>query len=107
MKRSAIRVVLDNFEFVDAGKSDGPTASDQSAKPVTSTEKPKPQESFSEDNGFDEDVPFKFPQTTHIMAHSEILLLEKVDNLGSEGDVVKVRPGYARNFLLLVTRQFH
>lgn len=34
------------------------------------------------------------------MAHSEILLLEKVDNLGSEGDVVKVRPGYARNFLL-------
>jgi len=34
------------------------------------------------------------------MAHTEILLLEKVDNLGSEGDVVKVRPGYARNFLL-------
>jgi len=34
------------------------------------------------------------------MAHSEILLLEKVENLGSEGDVVKVRPGYARNFLL-------
>ena len=34
------------------------------------------------------------------MAHSEILLLEKVDNLGSEGDVVKVKPGYARNFLL-------
>ena len=34
------------------------------------------------------------------MAHSEILLLEKVDKLGSEGDVVKVRPGYARNFLL-------
>jgi single-strand DNA-binding protein len=57
-KRSAIRVVLDNFEFVDAGKSDGPTAMDQSAKPVPSTEKPKPQESFSEDNGFDEDVPF-------------------------------------------------
>ncbi len=57
-KRSAIRVVLDNFEFVDAGKSDGPTPSDQSARPVTSNEKPKPQESFSEDNGFDEDVPF-------------------------------------------------
>ena len=57
-KRSAIRVVLDNFEFVDAGKSDGPTATDQSARPVTPTEKPKPQESFSEENGFDEDVPF-------------------------------------------------
>jgi len=34
------------------------------------------------------------------MANSEILLLQKVDNLGSEGDVVKVRSGYARNFLL-------
>jgi len=57
-KRSAIRVVLDNFEFVDAGKTDGPTATDQSARPVTSTEKPKPQESFSGDAGFDGDVPF-------------------------------------------------
>lgn len=34
------------------------------------------------------------------MANSEILLLEKVDHLGSEGDVVSVKPGYARNFLL-------
>ena len=34
------------------------------------------------------------------MSQTEILLLEKVDNLGTEGDVVKVRPGYARNFLL-------
>ena len=34
------------------------------------------------------------------MAHSEILLLEKIDNLGLEGDVVKVRSGFARNFLL-------
>ncbi|MEK9772240.1 MAG: 50S ribosomal protein L9 [Opitutae bacterium] len=34
------------------------------------------------------------------MAHTEILLLEKVENLGSEGDVVRVRSGYARNFLL-------
>jgi single-strand DNA-binding protein len=57
-KRSAIRVVLDNFEFVDAGKSDGHTTSDQSNRPVTQTEKPKPQESLSDDNGFDEDVPF-------------------------------------------------
>jgi single-strand DNA-binding protein len=57
-KRSAIRVVLDNFEFVDAGKSDGHTTSDQSNRPVTPTEKPKPQESLSDDNGFDEDVPF-------------------------------------------------
>ena len=33
------------------------------------------------------------------MSNTEILLVEPVDNLGSEGDIVKVRPGYARNFL--------
>lgn len=30
----------------------------------------------------------------------QIILLEKVHNLGSLGDVVKVREGYARNFLI-------
>lgn len=30
----------------------------------------------------------------------QIILLEKVVNLGSLGDVVKVRQGYARNFLI-------
>ncbi len=30
----------------------------------------------------------------------EVILLEKVDNLGNIGDLVKVRPGYGRNFLL-------
>jgi large subunit ribosomal protein L9 len=30
----------------------------------------------------------------------EVILLEKVANLGSIGDRVKVKPGYARNFLL-------
>jgi large subunit ribosomal protein L9 len=35
------------------------------------------------------------------MAHSEILLLKPVDGLGGEGDQVKVRAGYARNYLLL------
>ncbi|HQU09042.1 MAG: 50S ribosomal protein L9 [Verrucomicrobia bacterium 21-51-4] len=34
------------------------------------------------------------------MAYSEILLLQPVHGLGSEGDQVKVRAGYARNFLL-------
>lgn len=34
------------------------------------------------------------------MAYSEVLLLKPVDGLGSEGDQVKVRAGYARNFLL-------
>ncbi|MBL6605366.1 MAG: 50S ribosomal protein L9 [Alphaproteobacteria bacterium] len=30
----------------------------------------------------------------------EIILLERVDKLGKLGDVVKVKPGYARNYLL-------
>ena len=30
----------------------------------------------------------------------EVILLEKVENLGGIGDKVKVKPGYARNFLL-------
>ena len=34
------------------------------------------------------------------MANSEILLVKPVDGLGGEGDQVKVRAGYARNYLL-------
>jgi large subunit ribosomal protein L9 len=34
------------------------------------------------------------------MANHEVLLLKPVDGLGAEGDQVKVRAGYARNFLL-------
>ena len=34
------------------------------------------------------------------MATSEVLLIKPVDGLGGEGDQVKVRAGYARNFLL-------
>ena len=30
----------------------------------------------------------------------DVILLEKIDRLGALGDVVKVKPGYARNFLL-------
>ena len=30
----------------------------------------------------------------------EIILLKDVDKLGTEGDVVRVKPGFARNFLL-------
>ena len=29
----------------------------------------------------------------------EIILLDKIDNLGNVGDIVTVRPGYARNYL--------
>ncbi|HEX2099411.1 MAG TPA: 50S ribosomal protein L9 [Candidatus Synoicihabitans sp.] len=34
------------------------------------------------------------------MAHSEVLLLKPVEGLGGEGDQVRVRAGYARNYLL-------
>jgi large subunit ribosomal protein L9 len=34
------------------------------------------------------------------MAMMEVLLREDVDNLGARGDVVKVRAGYGRNYLL-------
>ena len=34
------------------------------------------------------------------MANSEILLIKPVEGLGGEGDQVKVRAGYARNYLL-------
>jgi len=30
----------------------------------------------------------------------QIILLERIENLGQMGDVVRVKPGYARNFLL-------
>lgn len=34
------------------------------------------------------------------MAQQQLLLLQDVDSLGRQGDVVKVKPGFARNFLL-------
>src|SRR3712207_5582219 len=34
------------------------------------------------------------------MAHMEVLLREDIENLGNRGDIVRVRLGYGRNFLL-------
>ncbi|MEJ6582160.1 MAG: 50S ribosomal protein L9 [Akkermansiaceae bacterium] len=34
------------------------------------------------------------------MATTEVILREKIDSLGAEADVVKVKAGYARNFLI-------
>ena len=34
------------------------------------------------------------------MATTQVILKEKIASLGAEGDIVKVRTGYARNFLL-------
>lgn len=60
-KRSAIRVVLDNFEFVDAGKSDGTNSPDSLSRannisPATSAN-PRVEDSSSNPD-LDEDVPF-------------------------------------------------
>ena len=64
-KRSAIRVVLDNFEFVDS-KQDGQTSGDrQPSSPSNSSPTPQPMPevsnestSPSSDPDLDEDVPF-------------------------------------------------
>src|SRR5688572_18112500 len=34
------------------------------------------------------------------MAHTKILLREDVDDLGARGEIVRVKAGYARNYLL-------
>ena len=34
------------------------------------------------------------------MAHKQILLREDIDNLGARGEIVRVKAGYARNYLL-------
>ena len=34
------------------------------------------------------------------MANTEVILTASIPNLGAEADLVKVRPGYARNFLI-------
>lgn len=34
------------------------------------------------------------------MATTEVILLERIDNLGTMGEVVRVKPGHARNYLL-------
>src|SRR6202008_3971234 len=34
------------------------------------------------------------------MAHTKVLLREDVDDLGARGEIVRVKAGYARNYLL-------
>lgn len=34
------------------------------------------------------------------MAHKQVLLREDIDNLGARGEIVRVKAGYARNYLL-------
>src|SRR6266536_6152022 len=34
------------------------------------------------------------------MAHRQVLLREDIDNLGARGEIVRVKAGYARNYLL-------
>lgn len=40
------------------------------------------------------------------MATTQVILKEKINNLGAEGDLVKVRAGFARNFLLPLGKAF-
>ena len=40
------------------------------------------------------------------MASTQVILKEKINNLGAEGDLVKVRAGFARNFLLPLGKAF-
>ena len=37
---------------------------------------------------------------TKTMAHKQVLLREDIDNLGARGEIVRVKAGYARNYLL-------
>lgn len=39
-------------------------------------------------------------QLSSIMAHTQVILISNIPSLGAEADIVKVRRGYARNFLL-------
>ncbi len=36
----------------------------------------------------------------------EVILLERIETLGQMGDVVNVKPGYARNYLLPQKKSF-
>lgn len=40
------------------------------------------------------------------MATTQVILKEKINDLGAEGDIVKVRAGFARNFLLPLGKAF-
>lgn len=62
-KRSAIRVVLDNFEFVDAGKNEAPSTNHESLSQPSVSHNEKPTEVNKQDPipneaDLDEDVPF-------------------------------------------------
>ena len=59
-KRSALRVVLDNFEFVDSGKqeSSSPESYQAEAKTSPTTSPTSPTPPPSNDVALDEDVPF-------------------------------------------------
>ena len=40
------------------------------------------------------------PLTSGLMAYAEVILTENIPSLGAEADLVKVRRGFARNFLI-------
>lgn len=56
-KRSALRIVLDSFEFVDS-KQDGPSSNSRIVESVSSNEDSKNSPSVSKEVDLDDDVPF-------------------------------------------------
>src|SRR4029434_5244243 len=39
-------------------------------------------------------------RSSKTIAHKQVLLREDIDNLGAHGEIVRVKAGYARNYLL-------
>jgi len=54
----------------------------------------------SPDNGTDNDSPSVQPRSNQGVTTMEVILLERIGKLGQMGDVVRVKDGFARNFLL-------
>src|SRR5215208_528100 len=58
------------------------------------------RDSFDSPYSVDSQDPADFVSEDLSMAHMDVLLKEDVDNLGHRGQVVRVRSGYGRNYLL-------
>src|SRR5215831_5631215 len=55
---------------------------------------------MTKDSCFVEQCESRIGERNYLMAHMDVLLCEDIDNLGQRGQVVRVRAGYGRNYLL-------
>ena len=107
-------VVLDNFEFVDSKQDGQPSGDRQSFSPSNSSPTPQvvPEVTMKTQAHLLTLILMKMFLFKYLLPHlnimstTEILLVEPVDNLGSEGDIVKVRPGYTRIFFSQRTKPY-